>query len=172
MKLAFVAWIGVAVLACGRRNFNVDGDVPDHVPMACDTPPPNCPSAIVYACNGKCYVTCDASVPRTAAAVVCRDWGGCLADPSSIPDNDCAASHAPGNSWIAPIQDENSSQPADNWRRCDGSLLSFDQWGTGHPDDETPPEDGLEQCAFISPGGAWDDDVCGNPHSFVCNRPL
>lgn len=171
MRKFAVVWAALAVVACGRRNFNVDADLPDEAPRECDTPPPNCPGAQIYACNGKCYVACDTTVSRPAGAVVCRGWGGCLADPGSVPDNDCAASKAPGDSWIAPQQSSGATAADEGWLRCDGTAVQFTAWRTGSPDDMML-EDGQEQCALTSPGGAWDDRDCSELHKFICERPL
>jgi hypothetical protein len=164
--------IVLAFVACGRRNFNVDADVEVDTALACDTAPVGCLDARLYVCNGKCYASCNNPLSRPAAAVACRDWGGCLGDPDSASDNDCAASMVFGRSWISPQQPSGATSPGDSWKRCNGDPVVFERWGTGHPDDDTLPEDGTQQCAAIDGGGAWDDLACANELQYVCERGI
>ncbi len=168
-----LAWIGVAFLACGRRNFNVDADVDVETGSSCVAPPAaDCMAPQAYECNGTCWVTCENRATRPAAAAICAEWGGCLADIRNADDNNCAASRVTDVSWIGPQQSSTATSASNQWLDCHGNPASYFAWHSGQPDDANPNEDGEENCADLESGGTWTDATCGAALPFVCSRPL
>jgi hypothetical protein len=54
------------------------------------------------------------------------------------------------------------------WRWPDGTLLSYEPWHEGEPNDW----DGQEDCAALNWHGAvrWNDIICDNRFGFVCEH--
>lgn len=151
-------------LACGREQFH----------DACMDPPPGCPDAVMYTCNGRCYAICPREMTQPAASLACTEWGGCLTSVRSMHDNDCVASRLAATAWIGARQANEATVPGEGWGWCDGSTFSFTAWGFGEPNDGgaagTQIERGSEQCAWISPGGDWNDEACDSLAHAVCAR--
>jgi len=166
----------LAVLGCGRRNFNEDAAVVDGITVDADTctgAPVGCADPITYTCGGTCYVRCTNPSARPAAAAACADWGGCLATADDPVANNCTAAHVLDVAWIGVLQANSATTPGEGWAWCDGSPLTFTGgWRASEPNDSVGTETGGSQCAFIDTGGAWNDDVCAATLSFVCSRPL
>ncbi|XP_022088512.1 macrophage mannose receptor 1-like [Acanthaster planci] len=65
---------------------------------------------------------------------------------------------------------ENGSY-AGHYEWSDGSLLDFENWRSGQPDDMNGEEQCVEmQKFFSSPPGCWSDNNCGVQRQFICKR--
>ncbi|MBP9206753.1 MAG: C-type lectin domain-containing protein [Kofleriaceae bacterium] len=178
-----MAWLGLAVtaLAC-RHGFapdagpaQADAAVIDAAPgdaaPACTFPASGCVGGRSYSCGGACFVTCPGPATRPAAAAVCGDWGGALAQADTAVRADCAAAQLLGpEAYIGGLQAGGAGEVDTGWTWPDGSTFAFTRWNAGEPDDSDTIESGSENCLVLAPSGFWFDGQCDVPFSFVCMR--
>jgi len=117
--------------------------------------------------NNHCYFAVENSTTWDAAAADCANQGGYLATIDDDAENAFVQSllMTSGEYWVGL---HNSFQGTVRWQ--DEGLFqmgtSFDKWGMGEPS-------GLsnEDCVgMVQADGTWDQQLCGGPHPYVCER--
>jgi hypothetical protein len=117
-----------------------------------------------------CHVVCSAKTWTEARGLSAGTWH--LAIVSTAPEADLiktaiAAAGVP-SAWIGLDQPLGQATPLAGWKWTDGSALgSFAPWANMQPNDGNGTEDGGEQCAMMTAGGTWSDDVCALGQAFV-----
>lgn len=162
---------------CGRSDARPppDGIVDAAIDGAIDGPacgvPESCQGAAVT-CPGasSCYALCGNPVDQVYGSEICASWGGTLVIVDSDLESACLEEAVdPFTIWIDLVQRDGASDPTADWT-WSASDSPFRKWGSAQPDDEDLTEDGAQQCAIMVPGGLWDDESCGSPHPFACER--
>lgn len=130
-----------------------------------------CPCDVAHLLGGS-YLLCGPPRSFAAARASCQSLGYDLAVIED-PDEDAAiygeiASRGFLDTWIG-LSD---AEDEDTWVWVDGSLLTYEHWDSGEPNDGgTHGED----CALMmtSPGreAEWDDRPCNTDRPYVCEAP-
>jgi hypothetical protein len=151
----------------------------DAMPVPCVPTGLDCGGATptMITCGTQCWMKCTNLVMRDAAETAYTGWGGALGEIDDPTEQSCvAAKVVNANFWLGAIQaNTGAALPADKWTwNGDPTRLlnNYNNWDVGKPDDADGVESGQEQCATIRPGGAWDDDGCGQMLGFFCRRPM
>jgi len=135
------------------------------VPDGCQGAPVTCAGA------SSCYAVCGNPVELMTAAEICSGWGGTLLVVDSVGENACIErAISPFSIWIDLVQGTGASDPSVGWLWSSAGDPSYTNWGSAQPDDEDLIEDDQQNCAIMIPGGGWDDESCGSPHPFACER--
>ena len=112
------------------------------------------------------YLVCTTQVSFSAARDACSVFGGRLVIIGDAVENNFVSNLAwsvqPGAYWLG-LTDQVQE---DVWRWVDGSLLGYEAWGPGEPNNA-----GGEDCAhtnFNGNIGVWNDLPCNADEPFVC----
>lgn len=141
---------------------------PDHMPdsptFSCSTTGLACAGTVaIHDCSGTCWVSCSQAVTQSIAAAVCAGWGGKLAPLRTQDDQDCLhdSIFPDAASWIGLVQAGGADAVDADWSwNDDGQPLTFTSWSPGQPNDANGQENGMEQCAYMSTSGGWQDSGC------------
>ncbi|XP_069120617.1 macrophage mannose receptor 1-like isoform X2 [Argopecten irradians] len=123
--------------------------------------------------NGSCYMSSPSSgdsalVDWYDAGQYCMGQGATLASIHTLDENNYVLSLISKASltsvWIG-----YNELGATTYTWSDGSLVDFDFWGNGEPNNAF----GAEMCVSVSVyGGTWNDDNCGQEKGFICKKSL
>ena len=124
--------------------------------------------------GNSCYMVTDSSFPWSSARDECIKFGGILAVPRSLEENDFIATLIPDgkNAWI----DCNDLETEGIWECREANMeVTYRNWGNGQPNNRYDQE----HCAYISrywgSRRQWYDEHCDTNHLAVCKqgtRPL
>ena len=143
------------------------------VRLPCITTGLNCGGgqAVQFPCGGNCWVRCTANVTRNMAKTACTNWMGVLGEINDATEQGCVEMKITAPSWIGLTQSGPATTPSMGWTWNDGAAPVYTNWSPNKPDDADGVENGAEQCGDIRMDGTWDDDGCGQPLDFFCERP-
>ncbi|KAM9214380.1 uncharacterized protein RG961_012868 [Leptosomus discolor] len=112
-----------------------------------------------------CYFFSTTTKPWLAAKDFCIQFGAHLAIVNTKQENKFLASQIMQNevAWLG-LTDRHQEG---NWQWVDGSSLTRAFWGNGEPNNVG--QDG-EDCATLHPNGFWNDALCSNAETWVCER--
>ena len=107
-------------------------------------------------------------VSWSAARSKCNHYGGELASIHSIEENNFIKSQLEenllGHGWIG--LNRLTTEGSHEW--SDTSAVDFVNWADGEPNDSM----NQESCVLtVDHVGNWNDESCGNLHSYVCKKP-
>lgn len=151
-------------------------DGPDEMP---DGPATTCPPApVTQGCTllpgtqvaPGCHVVCSAKTWPEAHTIDAQTWHLAIVSNPTEADLIEAAITAAGvpAAWIGLDQPAGQATPLEGWKWTDGSALGgFAPWANLQPNDGGNGEDGAEQCALMTAGGTWSDELCALGHPFV-----
>ncbi|XP_021354593.1 macrophage mannose receptor 1-like isoform X2 [Mizuhopecten yessoensis] len=123
--------------------------------------------------NGSCYLPSPSSgdsaiVDWYDAGQYCISQGAKLTSIHSLDENNYILSlitkASLANAWVG-----YNELGSTTYTWTDGSLVDFDFWRHGEPNNAF----GAEMCVSLSAsGGTWNDDNCGQEKGFICKRKL
>ena len=154
-----------------------DGPPPDARDCSMIAAPAGCtPQPFGCAGSASCFVLCTNARNFGNAKGACGP--GTLAVPSTDAELQCTkdfmvAFGGGDNVWIGLEQLNSPTTPEEKWFWVDTTPVVLDGWGTNQPDDSNGTENNTENCGNleIAFGFAWNDDVCGESHRYMCELP-
>lgn len=159
---------GDGVTICGGDCDETSGAAYPGGVEACDGVDNDCNGysdelATCWACTTSTpYLFCDTATDWNTADQVCEGLGGMLARITSSAENSTVANLVITPTWIG----ANDIAVEDDWVWPDGSTVSYDDWGSGEPDDA-----GNADCAITNTSGRrgeWSDTRCSTEYQFIC----
>ncbi len=149
----------------------IDAAIDAPLPLGCSMTGFNCPNGYVLnACNGACFIRCNAVTTRTEAINRCAAWNGQLATFDTAAAITCALGSNTPASWIGLTQSPNNGSLAVGWTWVGGAALANNApWSFSQPDDGDGVENAAENCATAT-GATFEDVSCAVTRGFICRR--
>jgi hypothetical protein len=140
----------------------------DLIDQDCDGTPVDigsCPCDEVRVAGSVLLVACGEAASWARAADTCADAGLTLAIVRDEATNDVLQAFAQEIRLSPPWIGASDSQREGSWRWIDGSAVSWENWGSGEPNDFGQGEDCVQ---FYPWDGTWNDARCDVRLPFVC----
>jgi spore coat protein CotH len=117
--------------------------------------------------GGGSYAFCFGPSSYEEAQADCRDRGGDLIaihSEEELEEVEAQTSSIGTLEWWIGLSDRETEG---EFRWEDSSALDFERWNAGEPNDSAENED----CAQLTPWGAWNDRDCGTGAAYICQLP-
>nr|DBA24377.1 TPA: hypothetical protein GDO54_012044 [Pyxicephalus adspersus] len=117
----------------------------------------------------KCYFFSSGKDIFDDAKLFCEDKGSMLVVIETKEEQQFIKKQTSdkGNFWIGLTDREEEKV----WKWLDGTLLTFENWKPGQPDNWTPEMGPGEDCAGLIYSGLWNDFHCSDLNNFICEKP-